>query len=411
MDKLTETQRIEILMMIGYGDRKRTEIEVRDLFNNTHPDYQIHRSTVGRILQKYRFSGHVKDLPRTGRPPVPDDVQLDVLLTVAVNPHVSTRQVGLDLQISHMTAHRILKREKYHPYKLRLIYELAEDDFDRQLAKCGFPIKKQELLLTVQKIVQEKGIKTPFKDGKPGQTWYLGFLRRNPEITVKIAESIDQSRAKITEEYIRFWFRDLQMFLEDINCTEILNNPSRILNADESGFALCPKTGKVLGPKRYKNLYEVSHGNPKENLTVLVTFTADDRLCPPVVVFPYVKPPRVIVESMPPSWILGKSDSGWMRGDIFFEFVANGLNKWLDDQKIKRPVLFLVDGHRSHMSLQLSQFCDENKIILYALPPNSTHILQPADVSVFKPLKEYWRQSVRKWQKENNNCVVTKVDF
>ncbi|KAJ8912794.1 hypothetical protein NQ315_002552 [Exocentrus adspersus] len=133
MDKLTETQRIEILMMIGYGDRKRTEIEVRDLFNNTHPDYQIHRSTVGRILQKYRFSGHVKDLPRTGRPPVPDDVQLTVLLTVAVNPHVSTRQVGLDLHISHMTAHRILKREKYHPYKLRLIHELAEDDFDRHI--------------------------------------------------------------------------------------------------------------------------------------------------------------------------------------------------------------------------------------------------------------------------------------
>lgn len=200
------------------------------------------------------------------------------------------------------------------------------------------------------------------------------------------------------------------MFLENVNAMDILDDPSRMLNADESGFCLCPKTGTVLGLKGLRNVYEVK-GNSKENLTVLVTFTADGRMCPPVVIFPYVKPPRSIVESMPPFWILGKSDSGWMRSDIFFEFVANGLNDWLKQQEIKRPVLFLVDGHRSHMSLQLSEFCDQNGIILYALPPNATHLLQPADVSVFKPLKEYWRQAVRQWQYVNSNRTVTKADF
>lgn len=51
-----------------------------------------------------------------------------------------------------------------------------------ELAKCGFPLKKQELLETVQKIVKEENIQTPFKDGKPGQTWYSSFLRRHKEI-------------------------------------------------------------------------------------------------------------------------------------------------------------------------------------------------------------------------------------
>ena len=36
--KLTERERIEILMMIGYGDRTRTQEEVCRLFNEAHPD-------------------------------------------------------------------------------------------------------------------------------------------------------------------------------------------------------------------------------------------------------------------------------------------------------------------------------------------------------------------------------------
>lgn len=77
---------------------------------------------------------------------------------------------------------------------------------------------------------------------------------------------------------------------------------------------------------------------------------------------------------------------------------------------MKRFILLLVDGHKSHMSLPLSQSCEENQIFLYALPPNTTHMLQPADVSVFLPLKQQWKNTVTKWP-ENSNRTVTKVNF
>ncbi|XP_072377807.1 uncharacterized protein [Diabrotica undecimpunctata] len=200
-------------------------------------------------------------------------------------------------------------------------------------------------------------------------------------------EAINKARSMLSEHSIRACFRDLESFLNDKGASEILDDSSRMFDADKSKFYLCLKSGKVLGPKGYKNLYEITRGNTKENLTVLVTICADGRVCPPVVVFPYVKPPRALVEAMPKNWILGKSESGWMRTDIFFEFVANAFNKWLEQETIKKPVLLLVDGHRSHMFLDLSNFCDGNEINLYAFPPNATHILQPADVLVFKPLK------------------------
>ena len=62
------------------------------------------------------------------------------------------------------------------------------------------------------------------------------------------------------------------------------------------------------------------------------------------------------------------------------------------------------------MTLQVSTFCEENNIILYLLPPNTTHILQPADVVPFKNLKSLWRQAVHQFQLKNPNQVVRRKD-
>lgn len=52
MARLTEKQRIEILMMVGYGDRIRTQAEVCELFNDKYPERPITRSVVSKIEKK-----------------------------------------------------------------------------------------------------------------------------------------------------------------------------------------------------------------------------------------------------------------------------------------------------------------------------------------------------------------------
>lgn len=279
------------------------------------------------------------------------------------------------------------------------------------IAKCGFPVRKENLIDTVTKIARDKGILNSFKNKKPGIRWYKSFLKRHPEISLREAEGINKARAIVTEECVRSWFKDLNEFLENNNCKEIMENPHRIFNGDESGFAMCPKTGKVLAPRGWKNLYQIKTGMEKENITVLLVFNASGSICPPLVIFPYVRPPKALVKNMPENWILAKSESGWMRSDVFYEYICNDFNKWLNKNKIERPVILFIDGHRSHMTLPLSQFCEENSIILYALPPNTTHMLQPADVSVFRPLKQEWRNTVEKWKSKNANSAINKLNF
>lgn len=281
------------------------------------------------------------------------------------------------------------------------------------LAKCGFPMKKTDLLDTVQTILKNTDRESLFKNGRPDQKWYLSFLKRHPIIAAREAESINKARAVITEEGIRLWFADLKNYLNKNNCDDILEDPDRVLNGDETGFSLCPKTGKVLAPRGWKNVYSVKIGNEKANITVLLVFTANGKIGPPLVVFPYIRPPKALIESMPPNWILGRSDSGWMKCDNFFDYIANDFNEWVKQMKLKRPILLLIDGHKSHMTMQLSEFCHQNGIILYALPANTTHILQPADVSVFKPIKTEWKKTVRDWKNrpENINISVNEMNF
>lgn len=63
--------------------------------------------------------------------------------------------------------------------------------------------------------------------------------------------------------------------------------------------------------------------------------------------------------------------------------------------------------------METSQFCHENQIILYSFLPNCTHIMQMADVSVFKSLKSDYKKTVKEWQNQSENldCSLTKVTF
>ncbi|KAJ8931939.1 hypothetical protein NQ314_015101 [Rhamnusium bicolor] len=121
--------------------------------------------------------------------------------------------------------------------------------------------------------------------------------------------------------------------------------------------------------------------------------------------------PKVTVESIPENWGLGRSDSGWMNSEVFFEYVSNHFIHFLKSENITRPVILFVDGHRSHLTQEVSKLCDENGVILISLFPNTTHIMQPADVSVFKPLKAGWKSSVRNWKFENFAKEVTRFTF
>lgn len=140
MARLSESERIDILIMVGYGDKLRSHEEACALFNEVHNERPpISRSTVSRVVAKYHETRSVKDLPRTGRPKVSDETKLNALLTVQENPHATTTEMARHENVSQSFIAKFLTKMKFHPYKARLIHELTEDDPDRRIQFCeGF---------------------------------------------------------------------------------------------------------------------------------------------------------------------------------------------------------------------------------------------------------------------------------
>lgn len=133
---------------------------------------------------------------------------------------------------------------------------------------------------------------------------------------------------------------------------------------------------------------------------------------PPLILFPYKeRMPRDIVQSIPSGWGVGRTDSGWMNSGAFYEYMTNVFYPWLVKNNVELPVIVFVDGHRSHATYDTVQFCKDRGIILVCLPPNSTHFIQPLDVSFFKPMKAAWDTALVKWRFANGGAMISKRDF
>ena len=106
----------------------------------------------------------------------------------------------------------------------------------------------------MQKVVKGDKRKTPFTDDRPGKYWFYGFLQRNPQLTERFPEKLTGGRATVTEAHIRKWFADIETYIvEEERAGDVLLDPHRVFNFDESHFLLAKKRGTVLGPVNYKN--------------------------------------------------------------------------------------------------------------------------------------------------------------
>lgn len=115
----------------------------------------------------------------------------------------------------------------------------------------GFPRRKNDVKNVVKEFLDADTTprRNPFKDNFPGEKWYQSFLRRHPTIAIRTPESVTDASSKVAEKDIRGWFEQIKFYLIDKNFSDILDDPKRIFNGDETNFMICPKTRKVLAPK------------------------------------------------------------------------------------------------------------------------------------------------------------------
>lgn len=277
----------------------------------------------------------------------------------------------------------------------------------KDMERKGLPLVKESLLYKVKSIIQAVPRETPFKNNTPGRKWLQSFLQRNPSITLRTPEAVSAASSKVSEADIRGWFTRITDYFEEQGLSQILGDPSRIYNGDETSFFLHPKTKAVLASVGNRNVYETEHADSHTNITVMFSFGADGSLVPPDVILPLKRIQPDTLRAFPKDWGIGKSDKGWMDVTNFMLYVRNIFYPFLVRKGVTMPIVYFVDGHSSHTGAEVADLCLNLNIILVALYPNTTRITQPADVSVFKPLKNAWRSAVSEWRGENSGEILS----
>ena len=96
--------------------------------------------------------------------------------------------------------------------------------------------------------------------------------------------------------------------------------------------------------------------------------------------------------------------SGWIDQELFRDWFER---HFLQYAPAARPLLLLLDGH----STEDVRLAASNGVIMFALPPDTTHVAQPLDVTSFHALKTYWDRECNKYMAENLGKVVTVYQF
>ena len=114
--------------------------------------------------------------------------------------------------------------------------------------------------------------------------------------------------------------------------------------------------------------------------------------------------------NLPQDWKLTTSANGWTTDEIGLKWLKQVFNPLSKPYSTGAKRLLILDGHSSHQTAEFDDFCKENAIICLCMPPHTSHLLQPLDIGVFRPLKRAYRKLVKGIMVAGNN-YIDKEDF
>ncbi|XP_063891128.1 uncharacterized protein LOC135116582 [Helicoverpa armigera] len=335
------------------------------------------------------------------------------------------RGVAKDFGLCHMSLTRFLKKRKEAKEKgtplesVTMGYKKNRQVFnDKQeavlvsyLIKCSqiyYGLTPKDVRQLAFECALKHNFVTPqsWLDNKEaGVDWLTAFLKRNPSLSIRSPEATSLSRAtSFNKTNIDNFFSKLADVLDRYKFPS-----SRIWNVDETGVTTVLKPRKILAPKGSKQVASITSAERGTLVTVCVAVNAVGNSVPCMFVFPRIKYRDYFVRDGPPGCIGAGNSSGWMTGLEFRVFMKHFIGNV--KPSATDPVLLLLDNHTSHLDIEVVETAKENNVVLLSFPPHCSHKLQPLDVGVYGPFKNYCASQQDAWLRNNPGKTMSIHDI
>ena len=229
-----------------------------------------------------------------------------------------------------------------------------------------------------------------------GKDWVACFRKRHPNITLRTPEATSMARAQgFNKTNVNTFFNILKTVQDNH-----FHPAHRIYNVDETGLlTVQTRNSKVFSLKGRRQVGAITSAEKGLLSTFAACMSAGGTFIPPFVIFPRQKMKAELKDGAPPGSEFACNPSGWMQTDIFMQWFDHFLK--YAKPSAEDPVLLILDGHGSHMVVQTINEVNHLGIDLLTLLDHTTHRLQPLDISVLGPFKNYFKAKRASWMANN----------
>ena len=336
--------------------------------------------------------------------------QMERAMQDVTNGVLGVRRAALEYQVPRSTLSDRVTGKVYPgaaPGPPKYLGEEEEEELVKWIAGCaeiGYAKSVREIRAVVGAIVSYKlGLDSPIV---VSHGWWDRFRQRHPHLVLRTGEGIAFKRlAAINKDTINHYYNLLEDTKKD---NQLLNAPHLIFNCDETGMPLCSRPGKRVGVKGSKHI-RICNSGLKTNITVLACTSAGGYVMPPFIIYQRKNLVESLIQGEIPGTMYGmNSNSGWMDGELF--------QQWFEQHFLRyapatRPLLLLLDGHASHYSPSFIREAAGSGVIVFCLPPHTTHMCQPLDSACFSVLKKEWDRSCDTYMAHHPGKFVTIYQF
>lgn len=133
------------------------------------------------------------------------------------------------------------------------------------------------------------------------------------------------------------------------------------------------------------------------NVTMLAFVNAAGQAIPGTFIYPVKNVNLNKMVNLPDGFIPLATKSGWMTADLFLISLKHFVSQITCSPE--KPILLILDNHISHISWPVVKYCKEVGIVLFTLPPHTSHVTQPLDRGLFGPMKGDLKHAHSDWMR------------
>ncbi|XP_073959486.1 uncharacterized protein [Choristoneura fumiferana] len=288
------------------------------------------------------------------------------------------------------------------PYALSVDVEHQLVSYIIKMQELGFGLTVNKIRQLAYTLAEAVGKKHRFNSEKKcaGWSWWVNFKERFG-LSLRAPEnlSVGPNPAILEDFYDKLETSLVQHGLMDC--------PERIWNCDETGLTFVNKPNKVVTKIGKKYIYNRTYAEKGTTTTVLACINAAGCFIPPMVIFKGVRNIPELSNGSLPNSLTRLSPKGWINASLFLEW----LKFFAASIPPARPVMLIMDSHASHINPSVLEYARYEHIVLFTMPAHTSHLLQPLDVGVFRPLKVAWREELQNYKYSNPTSTPTRFDF